>query len=133
MGDSADGCARWRAEVEAFRQGFGHPGQLTAALRDAPVLLPVTPDDRLLISTVRGVDWLCVFTGEAQYAAYLDARGAAAFARYRALPGGRVLDEIAAALPRPTGVVVDAAGPTPMAFPPDTAPGAFLDPARAAR
>ncbi len=113
------GRAVLRGEIEAFRQGFGHPRLLTAALRDAPVLLPVTGDDRILISTVRGVDWLCVFTDEAQYAAYRTARGDTASARYRTLPGRRILDDIVPALTRPTGVVVDAAGGSPMAFPPD--------------
>lgn len=119
MGEVVDACVSLRGEIEAFRQGFGQPRLLTEALRDAPLLLPVTEDDRLLISTVRGVEWLCVFTDEAQYVAYLAARSDAEAARYRPLPGRRLLDEILPALLRPTGVVLDAAGPFPMAFPPD--------------
>ncbi|MGW0177284.1 SseB family protein [Rhodococcus sp. NPDC003322] len=119
MGELDDGRVVLRGEIEAFRQGFGQPDLLTAALRDALVLLPVTDDDRILISTVRGVDWLCAFTDESEHAAYLHARGGAASARYRALFGRRLLDEILPALPRPTGVVIDAAGAAPMAFPPD--------------
>ncbi|MGW0042559.1 SseB family protein [Rhodococcus sp. NPDC003348] len=119
MGEHDDGRTVLRAEIEAFRQGFGQPDLLTAALRAAVVLLPVTDDDRILISTVRGVDWVCAFTDEAEYTAYLHARREAASVRYRALFGRRLLDEIVPALPRPTGVVIDAAGAAPMAFPPD--------------
>ncbi|EME22388.1 SseB family protein [Rhodococcus triatomae] len=119
MVGSTDGCAALRAEIEAFRQGFGHPVSLTAALRDALLLLPVTDDDRILTSTVRGVDWLCVFTDEEQYATYLVARAETASVRFRRLFGHRILDEILPVLERPTGVVVNPAGAAPMAFPPD--------------
>lgn len=119
LGEKCDGRAALRAEIGAFRQGFGHPGLLTAALRAARLLLPVTADDRILTGTVRGVDWLCVFTDEGEYSAYRAAQGDPTPGRYRILPGRRVLDEIVPALHRPTGVVVDAAGTLPMAFPPE--------------
>ncbi|WP_137876676.1 SseB family protein [Rhodococcus sp. Q] len=119
MGVSEGGRAELRAEFEAFHQGFGHPASLTAALRDALLLLPVTDDDRILTGTIRGIDWLCVFTDEEQFATYLAARGETASARFRTLFGHRILDEILPALARPTGVVVDPAGAAPMAFPPD--------------
>lgn len=108
-----------RAEIEAFRQGFGHPRLLRAAFRDARLLLPVTDDDRVLTSTVRGVDWLCVFTDEEQFATHLAARGESLPARCRAVLGSRILDGIVPALARRTGVVVNAAGSAPMAFPPE--------------
>ncbi|TQF65811.1 hypothetical protein FK531_20520 [Rhodococcus spelaei] len=118
MGALDDGCGELLAEIDAFYQGFGQPDALTAALRSALLLVPVTGDDRLLTSDYGGLTWICVFTSEVAYARYLADRGEFEHGGFRALLGSRVVDELIPALDRPAGVVVDVAGASPMAFPP---------------
>ncbi|WP_077042347.1 SseB family protein [Rhodococcus sp. MTM3W5.2] len=118
MGAVDGGCSALLAEIDAFYQGFGQPRALTDAMRSSVLLIPVTDDDRLLTSTVEGLDWICAFTGEGEYARYLAARGGHEGRAFRTLLGGRIVDELVPGLPNPTGVVVDIAGPSPMAFPP---------------
>lgn len=123
---TGSGRAELRAEIDAFYAGFGQPAALTAAFRGAALLVPVTAEDRLAVHHYRGIDWLCAFTGEHEYARWVLARGAGTGGgqRYHTLFGWRLADRFAAAAARPTGVVVDIAGTAPMAFPPRIEEGA---------
>ncbi|MFD4179712.1 SseB family protein [Rhodococcus sp. NPDC058514] len=118
MGAVDGGCGALLAEIEAFYQGFGQPRALTDALRSSVLLMPVTGDDRLLTSSFGGLDWICAFTSEDEYARYLAARGDSEHRGFRALLGGRIVDDLIPGLANPTGIAVDIAGPSPMAFPP---------------
>ncbi|MFC7449724.1 SseB family protein [Rhodococcus daqingensis] len=118
MGAVDGGCGELLAEIDAFYQGFGQPRALTEALRSSVLLMPVTDDDRMLTSTFGGLDWVCAFTSEGEFARYLAARGDSDGRGFRALFGSRIVDELVTGLPRPTGVVVDIAGASPIAFPP---------------
>ncbi|WP_406272432.1 SseB family protein [Nocardia sp. NBC_00881] len=108
-----------RAEIAAFYAGFGQPEVLQAAFRQAALLVPLVDDDRLYVSRVGGVDWICAFTGVEEYAQYMAARGVAGDQQYRyhSLLGSR-LAQYAAGRSEPTGVAVDITGSAPMAFPP---------------
>ncbi|WP_460697305.1 SseB family protein [Nocardia thraciensis] len=119
MIDTEDGLAVLRAEIAAFYAGFGQPDALVAAFRDAALLVPLTDDDRISTCEVGGVWWIAAFTSEEEFARYLARRGAASGGelRYHTLCGWR-LGEYAAECEDPTGVMIDAVGPAPMAFPP---------------
>ncbi len=112
--------ARFRSEVAAFYAGFGQSELLVSAFRDAVLFVPLTGDDRIFTSEVGGVHWICAFTSVEELAAYWQRRGAVTPPReyrYHTLRGDR-LAEYAAGRAKPTGVMVDAVGTTPMAFPP---------------
>ncbi|GCE39964.1 hypothetical protein Rhow_003607 [Rhodococcus wratislaviensis] len=105
--------------MDAFRQGFGQPAQLTDALRSALLLIPLTDSDRMLTSTFGGLNWVCAFTSEQEYARYVLAREEqGGTCRFHTVFGWRLLDVLVPTVPGPTGVVIDVAGATPMAFPP---------------
>ncbi|WP_024805796.1 hypothetical protein [Nocardia sp. BMG51109] len=116
---SDDDGSALRSEVQAFYAGFGQPGLLVAALREAVLLVPVTEDDRVCTYTVGGVRWIAGFTGVGELAGWLARRGVGPEGEYRyhRLWGWR-LTGYAAALPEPAGVMVDAGGAAPVAFPP---------------
>jgi len=120
MGETVGDCGALLAEMDAFRQGFGQPAQLTEALRSALLLVPLTDDGRLLTSTFGGLNWVCAFTGEQEYARYLLARDEQGGpCRFHTVFGWRLLDVLVPTVPGPAGVVIDIAGATPMAFPPN--------------
>lgn len=121
MGAVDGGCSALLAEIEAFYQGFGQPKALTDALRSSVLLMPVTDDDRVLTSAFGGLDWVCAFTSESEYARYLAARGDSEGRAFRTLFGSRIVDDVIPALENPTGIAVDIAGPSPLAFPPTEA------------
>ncbi|MBA8960991.1 hypothetical protein JOJ86_000869 [Rhodococcus percolatus] len=119
MGESVGDCSALLAEMDAFRQGFGQPALLTDALRSALLLIPLTGDDRLLTSTFGGLNWVCAFTSKQEYARYLLARDEQGGpCRFHTVFGWRLLDILVPSVPGPTGIVIDVAGATPMAFPP---------------
>lgn len=119
MNADTGGCSALLAEIDAFYQGFGQPGALTDAFRSAVLFVPLTDDDRVPTSKVEGIDWVCAFTSEHEYARYLVARGEGGETRrYHTLFGWRIVDELIPMSARPTGVVVDIVGSSPMAFPP---------------
>ncbi|MCC3330932.1 SseB family protein [Nocardia abscessus] len=115
-----------RGEIAAFYGGFGQPEALLAAFRSAALLVPVSADDRVQVSQVGGIDWLCAFTSVTEYARYVMARGRMIDGgiepdrqyRYHSLLGSRLL-AYAESRDQPTGVAVDVVGSAPMAFPPD--------------
>lgn len=111
-----------RSDIAAFYAGFGQPEVLRAALQDSLLIVPVTPDDRVCTSAVRGVRWVAAFTSLAEYATFEHARGIDADEVYRHhTVRGRWLIEYAEQRSDPTGVLVDIAGTRPMAFPPQVA------------
>ncbi|MFD4432826.1 hypothetical protein [Nocardia sp. NPDC058497] len=112
--------ARLRGEVAAFYAGFGHPGQLESALRVSTLLVPLIDDDRVFTLAYGGLQWLCGFTGVAEYARFMTARGVVAGREYRfhTFLGSRLVD-FAAEQSEPTGIAVDMLGAAPMAFGPD--------------
>jgi hypothetical protein len=115
-----NGIAALRAEISAFYAGFGDPGALRAAFRNAALLVPTTGDGRITGSEQDGVVWICAFTGPEEYARYLAARGTVGAEQeypYHTLFGWRLTDHTAL-LDRPPGVAVDICGSAPMTFPP---------------
>ncbi|MFE9575342.1 hypothetical protein ACFYO1_03070 [Nocardia sp. NPDC006044] len=110
-----------RSEIAAFYSGFGQPSALRTAFTDAVLIVPLTPDDRVYVHQLGGIDWLCAFTSVEQFALYMTARGVEPEREYRyhTLLGQRILDSLITQRPRPTGVAVDIAGAAPMAFPPE--------------
>lgn len=120
---SGDGRAGLRAEIASFYRGFGQPDALLTAFRSAALLVPITGDDRLLTTRFGGVEWVCGFTGEHDYARYVLARGLDADTdyRYRTIFGAHLADWAGRRTATPTGVLVDIAGAAPMAFPPQIA------------
>ncbi|MEU6562019.1 hypothetical protein [Nocardia nova] len=119
LNDSSGGVAGLRSEIVAFYSGFGQPQLLAAAFEQAVVLVPVTADDRLMTSEYGGVHWLCVFTGEVEFARFQAERTIIPDREYRFhwLRGWR-LSEYAAEQAEPTGILVDALSAAPIAFPP---------------
>ena len=115
-----DGLAELRAEIDAFYQGFGQPDSLMSAFRSAALIVPLDEDGRFYTSTFGELDWMCGFTRIEELARYLAARGKVAPTelRFHTVFGWRIVDDLAAGRDRPTGVVVDIAGASPMAFPP---------------
>ncbi|NLE78705.1 MAG: hypothetical protein GX610_03835 [Rhodococcus sp.] len=119
MDNEGNRCTALLAEIDAFYQGFGHPTVLANALRTAVLFVPLTDDDRISTSEIEGIDWVCAFTSEQEYAKYVVARGEnSGQHRYHTLLGWRIVDDLIPSLGRPTGVVVDICGTAPMAFPP---------------
>ncbi|MFF3228186.1 SseB family protein [Nocardia suismassiliense] len=121
-----DGRDTLRSEIHAFYAGFGQPDALQAAFRQAALFVPVTDEERVTISHLGGIDWLCAFTSIEEYARFMMTRGylteggieAEREYRYHTLSGWRLLD-YAESRDQPTGVAVDIIGSTPMAFPPE--------------
>lgn len=119
MDNETGRCEALLGEIDAFYQGFGHSAALTQAFRDAVLLVPLTDDERISTSEVHGIDWVCAFTSEYEYAKYLVARGEGGEPRrFHTLLGWRIVDDLIPTLQRPTGVVVNSCGAAPMAFPP---------------
>ncbi|WP_433612483.1 SseB family protein [Prescottella agglutinans] len=112
------GCADLDAEIDAFYEGFGQAGALHAAFRRAPLLVPLTADGRVWSSEIRELGWLPAFTSEREFARHAVARGEETEARYHALFGWRIIEQVLPSFDRPTGVVVNVCGSRPMAFPP---------------
>ncbi|MFF3567954.1 SseB family protein [Nocardia jiangxiensis] len=124
--DEDDGLARFRSEIAAFYAGFGQPELLVAAFEGAALFVPLAEGDRVFTSEFGGVHWVCAFTSPEELARYWARRGGVdprAEYRYHTLRGHR-LAEYASARAEPTGVMVDAVGAAPIAFPPRVSEGA---------
>lgn len=74
MGEIAGGRSGLRDEIDAFRFGFGRAQNLTEALHEAVLLVPVV-DDRILVTELEDVDWICAFTDETEFASYVAVSG----------------------------------------------------------
>lgn len=140
MGAVEGGCAELVAQVDAYYKGEGDPVALLGALRDATLLLPVLADGRVARRRFGGARWVCVFTGEDEFALYAAARrGGAKLGRFDRVVGADLLDGLAGIVGRErprgwragvlralvsgsragatVGIAVDIAGATPTAFP----------------
>ncbi|WP_026343395.1 SseB family protein [Nocardia sp. BMG111209] len=113
-----DGLSTLRAEIAAFRAGFGQPALLLSAFREAAVLVPLTTDDRLYTTRYARIAWICVFTGVQPLSHYLIARGAQTEDHHFHTLRGHRLADYASAREDPTGIVIDPGSETPMALPP---------------
>ncbi|QKT11308.1 SseB family protein [Rhodococcus sp. W8901] len=113
------GCTDLIAEIDAFYQGFGQPNALFDAFRRAPLLVPLTAENRVWSSEIRDLGWVPAFTSEREFARHALTRGERIEARYHTLFGWRIVEQVLPSFDRQTGVVVDVAGARPMAFPPD--------------
>ncbi|WP_157117271.1 SseB family protein [Nocardia vaccinii] len=108
-----------QAEIAAFYSGFGQPELLVTAFAEAVLLIPITDDDRILVSQFEGVGWICAFTSVAEFARFQARRAVVPDREYRYhTVRGRRLAAHAASRPDSTGVVVDTAGAAPIGFPP---------------
>ncbi|WP_068166536.1 hypothetical protein [Rhodococcus phenolicus] len=110
------------SEIAAFYAGFGQPAELSAALRDSTVVVPLVDDDRILHLHLGSLEWVCAFTGIPEWAQFTAARGVDPDREYRfhTMLGARLWD-YAAAREQPTGVAVDVLSSAPMMFPPTVA------------
>lgn len=104
--------------IDSYLRGFGDPQRLLVLLRNSTVLVPLSTDGALYVSTVRGCDWLAAFTEVDQYSAYLDARDQEV-GHNQALSGSAVIDELLPQLGDRVGMVINPAGGSPFAFPAD--------------
>jgi hypothetical protein len=112
-------AAALQSEIGSFYAGFGQPEVLMKAFRDAILVVPLIDSDRVWTSEMGGVHWLCAFTSIDEFARFQVRRGVEPDRsyRYHTLAGWRLAD-YAASRSVPTGVIVDAMGTAPMAFPP---------------
>ncbi|KAF0847191.1 hypothetical protein [Nocardia caishijiensis] len=122
-----DGRQRLHAEIAAFYAGFGQPDALSAAFRDAALLVPLNAEDRVFFLPFGGVDWLCAFTSVEEYARFIAARDRLADTadkvhdqdhRYHWIFGRRLHDYVESRQ-EPAGIAIDILGAAPMAFPPE--------------
>lgn len=114
-----DDSSALQAEIAAFYSGFGQPELLMTAFAEAVLLIQITDDDRVLMSQFEGIGWICAFTSVAEFARFQARRSVVPDREYRYhTVRGRRLAAHAASRPDPTGVIVDAAGAAPIAFPP---------------
>ncbi|MEE4024223.1 SseB family protein [Gordonia sp. PKS22-38] len=104
-------------EIDAFYQGFGQPAALIGALRTAVLLVPVSEAGCVWRTVVDGVGWIGVFTSEREYAKFLAARGEYGPAKYHAMLGSRIVDDVTLSFDDATGIVIDPCGDRPMPFP----------------
>lgn len=116
-------------ERSAFFAGFGDPSALVTALRDSALVIPLDIDGLVFTQVWGGLPWLTAFTDVDRCVVFAEAAGrdtsAVEICRVR---GAAVLDRLDRA-PEPTGLVVDAASPDVMVFPPVRAitPHCYID------
>jgi hypothetical protein len=106
-------------ERAAFAAGFGNGEALIDALRCAELVVPLDIDGRIFTWDWAGLPWLTAFTDVAHCAAFARAAGRDLEAvKICKLPGAAVIDDLLDHAPTATGLVVDAASPDPLVFPP---------------
>lgn len=108
----------FEVERSAFFGGFGDPVALLAGLRTADLVVPLDAEGSVFTQRWGGLPWLVAFTGVDRCAAFAEAAGRdIAAVEICQVRGAAVLDGLDRAA-EPTGLVVDAAHPDAMAFPP---------------
>lgn len=111
--------ADFDTERAAFFAGFGDGAALIAGLRSAEFVVPLDVDGNIFTWVWGGLPWLTVFTDVGRCATFAEAAGRDLDAiEICGLRGAVVLDELLDKAPTATGLVVDAASPNVMVFPP---------------
>jgi len=108
----------FEVERSAFFGGFGDPTALLNGLCDVDLVVPLDAQGSVFTWVWSGLPWLVAFTDVNRCVAFAEAAGrdtaAIEICRVR---GHAVLDGLDRA-PEPTGLVIDAAHPQAMVFPP---------------
>jgi hypothetical protein len=104
-------------QIAAVHRGHGHGEALVRAFRRAAVLVPLAAGDLPISAVHGGVRWIYAFTGEAELAAFAEARRDVP-GDYATIRGARLLDAVVPQQDGPTGVALDVAGAYPMMLPP---------------
>ncbi|MGW7008146.1 SseB family protein [Streptomyces sp. NPDC054933] len=118
LGPGSASRASLPLEIAAFYRQQGYFEDLLGAFRDTEVLVPVR-DERLRAVVEGGVLWTLAFSGEADLAAFLTARGESSEGGvYVRLTGAQLLDVAVPEADGPAGVALDVGGVRPVLFPP---------------
>ena len=108
----------FEVERSAFFGGFGDPDALLSGLRATELVVPLATDGSVFTQRWGDLPWLVAFTSVDRCAAFAQAAGRdTAAVEICQVRGTAVLDGLDRA-PEPTGLVVDAANPEAMVFPP---------------
>lgn len=111
--------ADFETERAAFFAGFGDGAALVAGLRSAELVVPLDVDGNVFTWVWSDLPWLTVFTDAQRCATFAEAAGRdLAAIEICVIQGAVVLDELLDKAPMVTGLVVDAASPDVMVFPP---------------
>lgn len=116
-----DTCTDLISEIDAFYEGFGQPDALTAAMRAAALIVPLTADRRIWTSKTHDIHWIPAFTSDDELARFIVARGgtdASGEVLFHTLFGWRLVDEIAPSMDGFVGIAINMKGEGPLAFPP---------------
>ncbi|MFJ1752746.1 hypothetical protein [Kitasatospora sp. NPDC088134] len=106
-------------QLRMTHAGVGDPELLLAAFRSALLYLPQDGRGTVWAGDQGGIRWVHAFTGEDEMAAFAARRGhREPELAYLTVRGRRLLEQVGRAAGVPTGVALDAAGATPMLFPP---------------
>ncbi len=119
----------FEVERSAFFGGFGDPAALLAGLRTTALVVPLDVDGSIFTQVWGYLPWLVAFTSVDRCAVFAEAAGRdTAAVEICQVRGAAVLDGLDRA-PGPTGLVVDAANPEAMVFPPVKAitPHCYID------
>jgi hypothetical protein len=118
------------AERAAFFGGFGDGRALLEGLRSVDLVVLLGADDLVPTWTWGGMPWLVAFTEASRCADFVEATERdLGEVRVSVMRGARVIDELMDRAAVPTGLVLDAASPDVMTFPPVQAitPHCFID------
>jgi hypothetical protein len=106
-------------ERAAFLAGFGDGPALIAALRDATLVVPLDVDGKFFTLVWSGLPWMVAFTDPQSCARFASAANRDLDAiEVCQLRGATVIDDLLDRAPTPTGLVIDAADPGVLVFPP---------------
>ncbi|GAA4880979.1 hypothetical protein [Kitasatospora terrestris] len=106
-------------QLRMMHAQVGDPSLLVAELRAALLYLPHDGRGQVWSGDQGGIRWIYAFSGEEEMAAFAEQRGfQEAELPYLTVRGSRLLEVGTAAAGVPAGVALDAAGRTPMLFPP---------------
>lgn len=120
----------YAGEVRAYLSGFGDPPKLYAALREAHLSVPLDVHGRLFTLKQSGLLWMLAFTTPQRLRDFADlTERDPAEITYLDILGQSLIDDVLDQAPEPTGLVVDAAMPEMMTYPPtkDLTPQCYYD------
>ncbi|GLE59469.1 hypothetical protein NJBCHELONAE_47820 [Mycobacteroides chelonae] len=129
VGDA--GRSPFDAAYAAFLAGDGRAEDLVAGVRGTEFVVPLDADGKVFTVMSGGLPWLPVFTSTDALHVFLAETGRD-WRQVSAgqVPGGVIVDELLDRAPVPTGLMVDAGGSAPFAFPPvkELTPHCYVDP-----